>query len=87
MIDWLRPLHAIWEADWKHILKHMKRVLLVILHCILFGVIGFFCSQYSYLEKNQQKEPYIDSLMRAGEVVKEKGLNMKIEIQKPERKK
>jgi len=59
------------------------KIILIVLHVLIFAAIGFFCSQYIYLLAHQQREPWKDSLMTAGEVVREKGLMMRIEISPP----
>jgi len=69
------------DFEWKPFFKHIKRAVLIILHCVIFGVIGFFASQYLYLE-HKAEQPYEDSLMRASEVVKEKGCSMNIRIER-----
>jgi hypothetical protein len=70
----------------KTFIKHTRRIFLIILHTIIFAFLGFMTSQYLYLE-HKTSEPYIDSLLRAGEIVREKGLAMTITIAPPEPKK
>lgn len=69
------------EINWGHLRKSTWRAIKVVIHVVIIGLLGFFTSQYLYLQAHQQKEPWKDSLMTAGEVVREQGQVMVIRIE------